>query len=68
MAEIDKKTQTCDECRSTYFEQVSKMKGLCPECAYQLYECENCEHFFQKGRCIHCYWDGSVSEFILKRS
>jgi predicted RNA-binding Zn-ribbon protein involved in translation (DUF1610 family) len=42
------------------------MASLCPECAHHLYGHENCRHVLEKGRCIHCYWDGSISEYVKK--
>lgn len=58
--------QSCTECESLFYPQSSKMASLCPECAHYLYGHENCKHFFEKGRCIHCYWDGSASEYVKK--
>ena len=54
----------CDECKSEYFRHSSKMEALCPEGAYLLYGYKNCKHHFQNQRCLHCYWDGSQSEYI----
>ena len=42
------------------------MMGLCPECAHVLYGYPNCDHHFQDGRCVNCYWDGSKSVYIKK--
>lgn len=53
----------CDECGSEFFKLSSNMKGLCPECAHALYDYPNCSHVFKDGRCIHCYWDGSRSDY-----
>jgi predicted RNA-binding Zn-ribbon protein involved in translation (DUF1610 family) len=54
----------CDECGSQYYKESSKMTSLCPECSHILYDLENCEHIFENGRCIKCYWDGRSSEYI----
>jgi predicted RNA-binding Zn-ribbon protein involved in translation (DUF1610 family) len=61
---IVKELNSCNECKSEYFASTSKMNALCPECAHYLYGYENCKHQFEKGRCVNCYWDGSVSDFI----
>ena len=60
----------CDECGSLFFKGSSQMMGLCPECAHVLYGYPNCDHHFQDGRCVNCYWDGSESAYIksLKRN
>ena len=62
--ELDK--NRCDECGSLYFLNSSKMKNLCPECANALYGYPNCQHVFENGRCIKCYWDDSKSVFVNK--
>jgi predicted RNA-binding Zn-ribbon protein involved in translation (DUF1610 family) len=54
----------CDECGSTYYSDTSKMDTLCPECSHQLYSHEPCIHDFEEGRCLKCYWDGSVSDYL----
>lgn len=56
----------CDECGSLYYADASEMMSLCPECAHHLHGYEKCEHEFVDGRCVKCYWDGSVSAFIAK--
>jgi len=62
----DRPVKTCDECRSVYFAETSRMDALCPECSHLLYGYEACEHTFVDGRCSKCYWDGSVSEYCRK--
>ena len=54
----------CDECQSQYYKNTSKMMALCPECSYILYQHQNCEHQFQNGRCLYCYWNGNQSDYI----
>lgn len=54
----------CDECGSIFAASDLTMSGLCPECAHYLYGRPNCAHSFREGRCRHCLWDGSVSEYI----
>ena len=54
----------CGECGSEFLKSKSKMQGLCPECASILYGYTNCKHIFKNGRCVHCLWDGSRSEYI----
>lgn len=54
----------CGECGSEFLTLSSNMMALCPECAYVLYGYPNCNHIFKNGRCMHCYWDGSRSEYI----
>jgi hypothetical protein len=56
----------CSECESEYYRQTSNMKSLCPECSFYLYHYKNCNHQFEKGRFVKCYWDGSHSEYIKK--
>ena len=51
----------CDECGSEFLKSVSKMSSLCPECAHRLYGYENCEHIFENGKCIKCFWNGNKS-------
>ena len=62
----EKELVICDECGSLFFKGTSKMEALCPECAHMLYGYPNCDHNFQNGRCVHCYWDGSKSEYVKK--
>ena len=57
---------TCDECNSEYYSDSSEMTSLCPECSHILYGYENCEHQFETGRCIKCFWNGKESEYIHK--
>jgi hypothetical protein len=60
----------CVECESQYYRNKKKMAELCPECSYILYGYENCTHNFDNGRCLNCYWDGSVPDYVngLKQS
>lgn len=60
----DQEYTICDECGSEYLKSSSKMDSLCPECAHILYGYPNCEHVFEDGRCIHCYWNGKSSAYI----
>ena len=60
------KYTVCNECGSRFLKSSSKMEALCPECAHVLYGYPNCNHAFENGRCIHCYWDGSRSTYIKK--
>ena len=62
----EKELAVCDECGSLFFKGSSQMMGLCPECAHVLYGYPNCDHHFQDGRCVNCYWDGSKSVYIKK--
>ena len=66
----EKELAVCDECGSLFLKGSSQMMGLCPECAHILYGYPNCDHHFQNGRCVNCYWDGSESAYIksLKRN
>ena len=54
----------CVECNSKYLKSISKMRELCPECAYILYGYNNCKHIFKDGKCIICLWNGNRSEYI----
>lgn len=62
----EKELAVCDECGSLFFKESSQMETLCPECAHILYGYKNCDHKFQDGRCIYCYWDGTKSEYVKK--
>ena len=64
--ELARETKVCDECKSEYYPNASKMKNLCPECSHILYGYKNCDHKFSNGRCTKCFWDGSISEHIKK--
>lgn len=55
----------CDECKSEYYKRSSNMTSLCPECANILYGYPPCNHSFAGGRCVHCYWNGKHSRYIL---
>ena len=57
---------TCDECNSQYYSDTSEMSSLCPECSHFLYGYKNCEHQFENGRCLKCFWNGNQSEYIYK--
>ncbi len=60
--------KTCDECKSTYYADTSKMSALCPECAHALYGYPNCEHSFELAdgseRCTWCGWNGRRSRYV----
>jgi hypothetical protein len=60
----DRTIGICDECGSEYYRNTSKMASLCPECSHILYGYENCNHYFENGRCLKCFWDSSVSDYI----
>lgn len=60
--------KTCYECGSQFLKSSSNMMGLCPECSFELYGYENCEHIFKNGRCNKCYWDGSRSNMAWWRA
>ncbi len=57
-------TAMCDECKSDFNRNISKMSSLCPECANALYGSKNCEHQFKNGKCLKCFWDGSISKYV----
>lgn len=57
---MNKELKICDECKSEYFAETSKMMYLCPNCSHYLHGYENCNHHFKNGRCIHCYWNGKI--------
>ncbi|MFV0540945.1 MAG: hypothetical protein ACK5MZ_06865 [Aestuariibaculum sp.] len=61
---MNRKIKKCDECESEYYSNTSEMDALCPNCAFYLYGYNNCEHSLEKGKCIKCFWDGSISKFI----
>jgi len=67
MGSVSRQTLDCDECGSTYFTDASPMAKLCNECSHQLYGYPQCVHEFVEGRCFHCGWDGSVSEYLRER-
>jgi hypothetical protein len=60
----DKVVGICDECGSEYYKDTSRTAGFCPECSHFLYGYENCIHNFKNGRCLNCFWDGSVSDYV----
>ena len=63
--EMDKeKYATCEECGSQFVKTSSKMISLCPECAHILYGYPNCNNTLKNGKCIHCGWDKSRSQYI----
>lgn len=57
---------TCDECGSEFLKAASKMLHLCPECSHILYGYPSCNHIFENGKCIYCYWNGKRSSYIKK--
>ena len=59
-----KKIAVCDECRSEYYTETSKMSSLCPNCSHLLYGYINCPHQFDNGRCLKCFWNGATSSFL----
>lgn len=61
---MQKEIVICEECLSQYYKNASMMTELCPECSHILYNYINCEHSFQNGHCLYCYWDGSQSDYI----
>ncbi len=63
---MNKELKICDECKSEYFGESSKMIKLCPNCSHFLHGYENCIHQFKNSRCINCYWNGNVSKYIAK--
>jgi predicted RNA-binding Zn-ribbon protein involved in translation (DUF1610 family) len=60
----DAEIAVCDECESEFYQASSEMSSLCPECANAFYGYENCKHEFNNGRCLKCYWNGSISTYI----
>ena len=60
----NEKYAVCNECKSKFLKSSSVMEALCPECASIIYGYPNCNHIFKNGRCIHCYWNGSRSNYI----
>jgi hypothetical protein len=54
----------CDECRSPFTSDSSRMAALCPECSHWLYGYPNCTHEMVGGECRTCRWDGSVTPFV----
>lgn len=63
----NEKIAICKECGSKFRKSTSKMKELCPECAFVLYDYENCKHIIKNGKCIKCLWDGSRSDYIKSK-
>jgi len=61
---VSRTTQRCVECESLYFKDASRMSDLCPECAHRLYGYPRCDHDLERDRCLHCFWDGSVSDYL----
>jgi predicted RNA-binding Zn-ribbon protein involved in translation (DUF1610 family) len=59
-----KATTVCDECRSEYYTQASKMPSLCPNCGHLLHGYKNCSHQFEYGRCLKCFWNGATLSFL----
>lgn len=64
----DKMELTCDECGSEYYSDTSKIARLCPHCAHFLYGYDNCNHYFNNGRCINCFWNGNIADQLKKVS
>lgn len=62
--EVINEINVCSECNSEYYAISSEMSSLCPECSHKLYGYKNCEHSFLHNRCIKCYWDGSLSDYL----
>lgn len=60
-------TEICSECKSDFYVATSEMKNVCPECAFYLYGYKNCNHQFENGRCVNCYWDGNRSNYIKNK-
>lgn len=56
--------KTCEECKSEFYPNTSQMRELCPECSSILYGYKNCDHQFENGRCIKCYWNENRSDYI----
>ncbi|MFT5779520.1 MAG: putative nucleic acid-binding Zn-ribbon protein, partial [Crocinitomicaceae bacterium] len=48
---MNRETNSCAECGSSYFKDGSLMAEICPECSHRLYGHTNCEHVFENGRC-----------------
>nr|WP_313091431.1 hypothetical protein [Moraxella sp. CTOTU48268] len=44
MTKTEQSHVTCDECGSEFFNNVSPMQNLCPNCSHLLYGLNNCEH------------------------
>ncbi len=61
---LERKINICDECYSEYYKDSSQMDALCPNCAFILYGYPNCQHKFENGRCIKCFWNGKTSLYI----
>lgn len=64
---MEKEVKICDECESSYYANSSLMESLCPNCSHFLYDYDNCAHQFEDNRCILCFWDGSITEFIRSK-
>jgi len=62
---MKREIKICNECKSKYYLDSSEMMNLCPDCSHYLYEYENCDHIFENGRCVNCYWNGISSEYVL---
>jgi predicted RNA-binding Zn-ribbon protein involved in translation (DUF1610 family) len=61
---LNRQTNICAECGSDYFIGTSFMSSLCPECSHVLYGYKNCDHHFQNGRCVNCFWNGNTTDYV----
>ena len=62
---VDK--EICSECQSEFYVATSEMENLCSECAHYLYDYKKCDHQFENGRCIKCFWNGNHSNYIKNK-
>ena len=67
MNKIKDDKKICSECKSEFYTATSEMKNLCPECAHYLYNYKNCDHQFENGRCVKCFWNGNHSNYIKNK-
>lgn len=59
--------EVCDECGSEFYRRASKMANLCPQCSHFLYSYDNCDHHFENGRCVKCFWNGNISDYVEEK-